>query len=486
MNYAALAPAIPELTLCAGAMLVLVADLWIPESARRHTADLALLVLGAVAASTFVYGQTGHIGEVFSSSAWTVYFRRLFLAGAALAVLGAREHVDRYARPRTGEYHALVLFSTVGMMLLPGVHDLLLFLVAFELMGIPLYVLATFQREGSGVPTERERAKRASEAGLKLYLVGAASTVLSIFGLSILVGLAGSTRFVDVNALPASPLVALGVVFLLAGMGFKIGAVPFHAWVPDTYQGAETPFVAFLSVTPKAAGIAAIVVLFRGAASTREAIWLPALVVLCVAAMTVGNLFALPQTNTRRLLGYSGIAQIGYMLLGIVAASTFGTAMTLFYLAGYLVTNMGAFFVLHAVAEADGGSDSLEDLAGLARRSPWLGMALLMFLLSLAGIPFVIGFWAKLSVFVAAYRAGLLGLVVAGAVLAVVGLFYYLQLARAAYMVAPRRTGTVAVTPGVRVAIVVCLLATVGMGLWPAPFVRAAERAAEAVGRGTP
>ena len=310
----------------------------------------------------------------------------------------------------------------------------------------------------------------AAEAALKLYLVGAASTAITLFGLSLVVGMAGTTRLAAVAAAPLGSLGAVGALLVVAGLAFKLGVVPFHIWVPDTYQGAPTPFVAFLSVAPKATGLAALVTISSLAPVG------PALAVVAAASMVTGSLLALPQTDLRRLLGYSGIAQMGVVLVAVAAGGPVAIGTAAFFLGGYLFTNLGAFLVVHAVA-ADGGRHDVAGLAGLARRSPWLGAALLVFLLSLAGIPFVIGFWTKLEVFLAAYRAGLGWLVALGVTMAVVSLFFYLRVARSAFMGEPEVPTPPRLGAPLCLAIVVCIVAVVGLGLWPRPLDEAAARA---------
>jgi NADH-quinone oxidoreductase subunit N len=273
------------------------------------------------------------------------------------------------------------------------------------------------------------------------------------------------------------------MLMVLGGMGFKVGAVPFHMWVPDTYQGAPTPFVAFLSVAPKAGGMAALAVVLLSGWAQHHAVWAPALGLVSAASMVVGNLFALPQRDARRLLGFSGVAQIGYVLIALCARSEEGVAMALFFIATYVFTNLGAFLVVHAAAQSSGGHE-LVKLAGLSRRSPWLGAALLVFLLSLAGIPFVVGFWAKLFVFLAAWRAGLSLLVALGVVVAVVGLFYYLSVARSTFMAEGDSTAPVRAGRPLQAAIAVCLVAVVGAGLYPRPLVEEAAKAASAFMQG--
>jgi NADH-quinone oxidoreductase subunit N len=292
-------------------------------------------------------------------------------------------------------------------------------------------------------------------------------------------GATGTTDLAGVARALATPgpLLILGMLLVLAGFGFKIAAFPFHMWVPDTYEAASTPFVAWLSVAPKAAGFVVIIRLYLAGAGTAALIWAPAIAVLAGMTMVTGNLMAIPQTNIKRLLAYSGIAHIGYMLVGLAALSAHGVGMVLFYLVAYLFGNMGAFLVVEAVARSE-QSDSIDAYRGLAQRSPLLALAMLIFLLSLGGIPFVAGFWAKLYVFWAAVERGMYGLVFLGAVLTVVALYYYLLVARRMYIEAPERPEPVRVPVLLGTAIAACVIGVVGMGLYPSPWVVLAQRVA--------
>lgn len=475
----ALRPLSIELMLLGAALLVFFVDLGLPHGQKRSVGILSALCLGMAFAATFFVDVSGPaLGGVYVGTAWGLLFTRIALAAGTLATLGALDHVDRHFPARQGEYHLLVLFSVLGMVLLPGARDLLVFIVAFELMGVPLSMLAAYAKsDGRGATSAH-----AAEAGLKLYLVGAASTAITLFGLSLVFGLSGTTSLAAIAETPLSPLLTVGMMLTIAGMAFKIGAVPFHLWVPDTYQGASTPFVAFLSVGPKATGLAALAMLV-GVAFARDREMLgPLLVIFVVASIVVGNLMALPQRDVKRMLAFSGIAQIGYMLMGLLAGTELGLGTLGFYLVGYVATNMGAFFVLEAVAP-DRASVTLEDLEGLSTRSPRLALAMLLFVLSLAGIPFVVGFWAKLYVFMALYEAGYGWLVFFGALMAIVSLWYYLQIARAVFM-GERKGGPVSVRPALGVAIALCLVGVVAMGAWPAPFIEGAAEAAAEFGEG--
>jgi NADH-quinone oxidoreductase subunit N len=287
--------------------------------------------------------------------------------------------------------------------------------------------------------------------------------------------MAQTTNIAALGAAGPTPLSTLGMLLVLSGLGFKIGVVPFHMWVPDTYQGSGTPFVSLLSVAPKLAGFAVLSLLFLQGLGTWSLDWVPVIAALSLVTILVGNLLALPQTNVKRLLAFSGVAQIGYMLMAFASASAEGLGVLLFYAAGYTVTNMGAFLIVQALA-AVGGDDSIDSFDGLAQRSPGLALSMLLFLLSLAGIPFVVGFWGKLYVFIAAWHAGLGWLV--GAVLAVVALFYYLQVVRAMYINPARDPLPIALPRSLKFAIAICIAFVIGMGAWPNPFVEATSEAA--------
>lgn len=406
---------------------------------------------------------------MFALDGLAVFAKRLFLAATTVGVLGGLATATPAYRRRCGEYHLLILASLLGMLVLASARDLVLLFVAFELMSMPLYVLAGFLK----------RDAMAVEAALKFFLVGSVSSAIMAYGLSFVYGAARTTSLAGAAKAFAAgdPLVTLGLLTAFAGFGFKIAAFPFHMWVPDTYEAGPTPFVAWLSVAPKAAGFVALFRVYFEGAGERVAYWMPVLAGLATITIIAGNLMALPQQNVKRLLAYSGVAHIGYMLVGLAAASATGTAMVLFYLVAYVFGNMGAFLVVEAVSRSE-GSEQLAAFRGLAQRSPLLALAMLLFLLSLGGIPFVAGFWAKLYVFWAAAQQGLYWLVLVGAVLTVVALFYYLLVAKRMYIEPPDRTDRVRLAPTLALAVGLCVVGIVALGLWPKPVVMAALRVA--------
>jgi NADH-quinone oxidoreductase subunit N len=449
-------------------LLVFLAGLAGGDAGRRWTGPLTIGGLSLLIALSLVPVAPPLVDDaLLAQDELTRFAQRLFLLSTLIAVLASSTATDETRTRRATEYHLLVLASLLGMMVLAGARDLILLFVAFELMSIPLYVLSGFQK----------REPIAVEAALKFFLVGTVSSAIMAYGISFVYGAAGTTALVAVGpALDArEPLVLLGLLALLAGFGFKIAAFPFHMWVPDTYEAAATPFVAWLSVAPKAAGFVALFRVYLEGGGERGAGWVPLVAALAALTIVAGNFMALPQENAKRLFAYSGIAHIGYMLVGLAAASPAGTAMVLFYLAAYTLGNMGAFLVIEALA-ISGGSTRVSAFRGLAQRSPLLALTMLLFLLSLGGIPFVAGFWAKLYVLLSAAEAGLYWLVFLGAVLTVVALYYYLGVAREMYVEAPLDRARVRVPPTLAVSLALCAAGVVALGVYPGPLVLAALR----------
>lgn len=460
----------PELALFALAVIVLVVGLVNQGDPSRLIGWFTLAGLLAAFGLTFVPQEGGSLfGGSFVLDELAVFAKRLFVAAAALSLLGSITLRQQAFDRRSGEYHFALVVSLLGMVVLASARDLILLFVAFELMSIPLFVLTGFLKRDEVAP----------EAALKFFLVGTASSAIIVYGMSFIYGITGSTAL---SAIPgaltdAHPLMLLGMALLLAGLGFKIAAFPFHMWAPDTYEAASTPFVAWLSVAPKAAGFIALIRLYIEGVGSAALIWLPVVSVLAGMTIVTGNLMAIPQRNIKRMLAYSGVAHIGYMLVGFAALSSSGVAMMLFYLVAYMFGNMGAFLVVEAVARSE-QSDGIDAYRGLAQRSPLLALAMLIFLLSLGGIPFVAGFWAKLYVFWAAVERGLYGLVFLGAVLTVVALYYYLLVARRMYIEAPLNRQPVPVPRLLASAIAICVLGVVGMGVYPSPWVDMVMRVA--------
>jgi len=454
------------LELGVGALMLIVFGVGV--FARRGVGALAAAGVFILVAVAFALAPSGPaLGGTFVQDGLAIFVKRVFLAATFIGVLSGLGSPDRVLTRRSTEYHLLVLASLLGMLVLASARDIIVLFVAFELMSIPLYVLTGFAK----------RQPEPIEASLKFFLVGSVSSAVMAYGLSFVYGASGSTSLAAIAKAPVSPMLMLGLLAALAGLAFKIAAFPFHMWVPDAYEAGPTPFVAWLSVAPKAAGFVTLFRVYFEGVGDRAGVWAPVAAGLATLTMLAGNLMALPQTNTKRLLAYSGIAQIGYMLVGLAAASASGTAMILFYLVAYVFGNMGAFLVVEAVARSE-GSEATTAFRGLAQRSPLLALAMLLFLLSLGGIPFVAGFWAKLYVFWAAAERGLYWLVLVGAVLTVVALFYYLLVARSMYIDPPTRTDRVVVAPALALSLILCVVGVVALGVYPKGVVMAALRVA--------
>ncbi|MBM3771789.1 MAG: NADH-quinone oxidoreductase subunit N [Acidimicrobiia bacterium] len=462
----------PEIGLFVLAVVVLLIGVIQRGDQKRVVGWITGIGLLGVLGSTLRLVEGGSVGDgMFVNDGLAIFAKQLLLGAGVISILGSLTLGHASFSRRSAEYHFALLASLLGMMALVSARDLLLFFVAFELMSIPLYVLTGFLK----------RDEATSEAALKFFLVGTVSAAFIVYGISFIYGVTGSTAIDTIPRALAEgqPLTWLGMGLMLVGLAFKIAAFPFHMWVPDVYEAATTPFVAWLAVAPKAAGFVAIIRLYVAGSSASDT-WLPVIVALAGVTTVAGNLMAIPQRNIKRLLAYSGVAHIGYMLIGLAALSDSGVAMVLFYLVAYLFGNMGAFMVVEAVARSE-RSEGIDAYAGLAQRSPLLALAMLIFLLSLGGIPFVAGFWAKLYLFLAAAEKGLYGLVFLGAVLTVVALYYYLLVARRMYIDAPVCSDRVRVPGLLGAAIATCAAGVVGIGVYPAPWVDLVKRVASAL-----
>lgn len=459
-----------EAGLVALAIAILVLDLvGGRDGSRLRLYAVAVVGLGVLLGMSFRLVPGAVFTEAWIQDGFAIYLKQIVLATGLLAVLASVAWVpERGFERRTGEYLVLLLFAMVGACALASAREFLTLFVAFELLSIPLYALAAIDKVRPEAP----------EGALKLFLFGSVSSAFLIFGLGLIFASAGTTFWLRVGALEYPSLFELGLVMVLVGFGFKVAMFPFYLWAPDTYQAAPTPIVAFLSVAPKAAAVVALFRLWLEAFAGRTESWLPTVAYVAAATMILGNLLALPQTNLKRLLAYSGVAHVGYVLSALASGTDFGAAMALFYFVAYLFSNAGAFLTIAAI-ESMGIEPTLDGVRGLVRRSPTIAGAFLVFLLSLGGIPFVLGFWGKLYTFLAAGKAGLWWLVFLGAILAVVALFYYLNVARCMFI---EHDGTEEPTPvpvPILAAVMLCVVLVTLGGLWPALFVEPALKAVQ-------
>jgi NADH-quinone oxidoreductase subunit N len=465
----------PEIVLVLWACMVLIIDLVVPAGvSRRPLLLVALLGIKVALIVTIVTG--GNPGAAFFGSlvvdGFAIFFKILFLVAAALVLLSSDAFIERVGE-HTAEFYALILFCTAGLMLMAATTELMAIFVALELSSLSLAFLATWNK----------RDLRSTEAGLKFFVLSAVSSAILLFGMALMYGITGSTylsKISEVLTKSASPAALLAMSMIVAGLGFKIAAVPFQMWTPDVYQGAPTPVTAYLSVASKAAGLAVVIRIFEvalGSGAIQES-WVNLFVVLSLVTMTVGNLTAIRQRNVKRMLAYSSIAHVGYVLMGLAASSAEGISSVLFYLLVYTFTNVGAFTVL-IVMTRNADNDDIEQYSGLARRAPILSFVFVCCLLSLAGVPPLAGFFSKLYLFWAAAQQGLYITVAWGLINSAVSLFYYTKVIRQMYLVDPTSDAEVRVGAAPGVSLAAAIIGVFVMGLWASPFINAALLAAQ-------
>lgn len=457
---ASLSFVLPELLLTAVAVVLLLVD-----DGRRERKGLTLSLAGGALLGAGGLAWASPDGVAFNMLTLDATGRllKVLLAGAVLMVLAFSSSFSGFAGSKEKPFHwgtfaGLLLLSTVGLFFLVSASDFLVILIAIELISVSSFVLTGFLRED----------RRASEAAIKYFMVGAFSAGLMVFGMSLLYGITGGTSLSALSGEGASTLPALplagALFFILAGFGFKLALVPFHMWAPDVYEGAPTPITAFLSVAPKAAAFGMMIRFFQN----HTALHVTALLaVLSAVTMTVGNLAALRQTNVKRLLAYSSVAQMGYVMMGIVAGGSAGIQAVLIYLAAYLFVNLGAFASVIVVGE-DAKTESIDGFSGLASRSLPLALTITVFLLSLTGIPPLVGFIGKFSLFSATLQVpGLVWLAVVGAVNSVISLVYYFSIVRLMFFGSTPRTDAVSVSNPLLTCLTLTGTVTLVAGVFP-------------------
>ena len=454
-----------ELSVSGWILLMLAADMLLPAARKTSMWLLALtgiVIFAAVLAWQQRTGLEGTFQGLFVLDQFALYFKWLFLVTAVAVVVMTREFHAKLGA-HVGAFYLLLLNALLGMLILASIRDLLMLFLGLELLTFSLYIMAAYLRTDA----------RSVEAGMKYLIMGSVSSGFLVYGIALLYGFAGGTSFEVIQAAlgrgPA-PLTALaGFLLILAGLGFKIAMVPFHLWLPDVYEGAPTPVVALLSVGSKMAGIVALMRLLYGVFLPLAWLWTGLLAILSAATLLYGNLGALPQTNIKRLLGYSSIGHAGYLLMGLATGSTAGMHAVAYYLLAYLFSNLTVFLVVTA-ATASVGGESLDDYRGLSKRSGVLAGSLFIGLLSLAGVPPLAGFVGKLLVLLAAVESRYLWLAAIGAVNVAVSLYYYLMVVKRMYLDAPRTTAPVPVSPAVCAALAGLILGILAVGTVQEPF----------------
>jgi NADH-quinone oxidoreductase subunit N len=480
----------PVLVVIVTGIVVLLIDLiitdWLSRRPLMWISSLGLLVGMATCGLLWLGGYVGKsaFGGFLVLDGFALFFEALFLLAAMLVILSATTFADR-EELFEAEFYVMVLFSTAGLMLMASGNELISIYLALEVTSLSLSFLAAWNKRdaiaGQGL--------KSTEAGIKFFLLSAMSTAILLYGMALLYGVSGATTLVDISRVltgAPSPAALLSVTMLVAGLGFKIAAAPFQLWTPDVYQGAATPATAFFSVGSKAAGFAVILRIFNGALPGISPEWSVLFGVLAFVTITVGNLIAIVQTNIKRLMAYSSITHVGYMLIGLAAANADGASAVMFYLLAYAFTNLAAFIVITIMANY-APDDEISGYVGLAQRSPALAMGLTLALLSLAGIPPFVGFFAKLYLFLAAIRVNSIGLqllVIWALIMSAVSLYYYGRVIHAMWMrdaVEPERVHPASFSQGL--ALAASTAGVVAFGIFAAPFLNAAVAASSIFGR---
>ncbi len=464
----------PIIIMTIAGIVVLMADVFFKRALKDKLAYLSLI--GIIIAGVVTFTQIGptvySFSDTFVVDNYSVFFNFIFLVSTAIVILMSVSYIKQEGI-NYGEYYTLILFATMGMMLMAGGSDLITIFLGLEIMSISLYVLAGFRRNRLD----------SNEASLKYFLLGAFATGFLLYGIAMLYGATGTTNIKEIAAFLANnpplsnPMIIMGSSLLIIGFGFKIACVPFHKWTPDVYEGAPTAITAFLSAGPKAAAFAAFFRVFLVSLPGLEPKWSTILWVLAVLTMTVGNVVAIAQTNIKRMLAYSSIAHAGYALIAIVAANSLGTASMLFYMLAYIFMNLGAFAVVIVLGRKGEENLMIEDYNGLGYKHPLLAITMSIFMFSLAGIPPLAGFVGKFYIFSAAIKSGYVVLAVIGVLNSVIAVYYYLRVTVAMYMKPPAREfAPLSLSPYMIVALIISIWGTIHLGIFPARIIEFAQK----------
>jgi NADH-quinone oxidoreductase subunit N len=470
-----LAPAAPEIFVLIMVCGILIIDLFLDE-ARRHVSLMLTLLTLLVAAMLAGLSGTG-VRHAFNGMFVADPMSQLLKVFICISVGAMLIYGREYARLRglfRGEFFVLALFSTLGMMVMVSATHFLTLYLGLELMSLSLYSMVALSRDSA----------TATEAAMKYFVLGALASGMLLYGLSMVYGATGSLQIAEVAGKIAShhanqTLLVFGLVFVVAGLGFKLGAVPFHMWLPDVYHGAPTVVTLLIGSAPELATFAFVLRILVAALGGQTLLieWQQMLILLAVLSMAVGNVTAIAQTNIKRMLAYSTISHMGFMLLGILAGSANGYGAAMFYIVAYVLTVAGAFAMIMLLSRAGYEADQLSDFKGLNQRNPWYAFIMLLIMFSLAGIPPAVGFYAKLSVFQAVMDRGMIWLAVVAVLFSLVGAFYYLRVVKLMYFDAPVDNAPLVSTPDVRALITANGLAVLVLGLLPGGLMELCQRA---------
>jgi len=456
--------ALPEITVLCMAMLILIADLFLARNDKLFIYIAAQVTL-LVAAYFLLAGQTNSVGFAFSAmfvdDPLSHALKLMTLLGASIMLVYTRQYMqlrDLF----TGEYYALLLFSVLGMMVMISGQSMLSIYVGLELLSLCLYALVAMNRDDA----------KATEAAMKYFVLGALASGMLLYGMSMIYGMTGSLDITDIASVlnesnTKNPVLILGLVFVVAGIAFKFGAVPFHMWVPDVYQGAPTSITMLISSIPKFAAFAMAIRLLSQGLAPLAIDWSGMLLLMALMSIVVGNVTAIAQTNLKRMLAYSTISHIGFLLFGLMSANLNGFASSMFYISAYVPITLAGFGMIILLSRQGFEAENLDDLKGLNQRSPWFAFMMLITMFSMAGIPPSIGFYAKFTVLQAALQAGHVIPVVFAVLMATVGAFYYLRIVKLMYFDAPQDHSPISAPFDMRLVLSLNASALLLLGIFP-------------------
>jgi NADH-quinone oxidoreductase subunit N len=456
--------ALPEIFVLSMAMFILLIDLFIKPANRIVVFMLAqATLLGAayITMTTHVASVTYSFSGMFVDDPMADVLKLMIYLSTSLMLIYTRTYITLRGMFR-GEFYALVLFAVAGMMIMVSGQHFLTLYMGLELLSLCLYALVAMDRDNA----------RAAEAAMKYFVLGALASGMLLYGMSMLYGATGSLNISEVassllNGVQNRPVLVLGLVFIVAGLAFKLGAVPFQMWVPDVYEGSPTAVTLFIGSVTKLAAFALVIRLLVQGLFVLAIDWQGMLIIMAVLSIVIGNITAIAQTSLKRMLAYSTISHVGFLLYGIMSASINGFASAMFYIVSYVLMTLAGFGIILLLSRKGFEADKLDDLKGLNQRSPWYAFLMLITMFSMAGVPPTLGFYAKFAVLQAALQAGMVWLVVFAVLMAVIGAFYYLRIVKLMYFDEPKDKAAIKSTPEMRWALSLNALALLGLGLMP-------------------
>lgn len=456
--------AIPEITLLGLACLILVVDLFVEQQNRVVTyllSQVSLLIVFVLTLVSFTGESRFSFSHTFVRDAMSDVLKLGVYVSVFIVFLYAKDYLKQRDMFK-GEFYALGLFGVLGMMILISAHNLLTVYLGLELLSLSLYAMVAMQRD----------SEAASESAMKYFVLGAIASGMLLYGMSMIYGVTGSLDLAEISQKAATAtnqmLLIFGMVFLIVGVAFKLGAVPFHMWVPDVYHGAPTSVTLYIASAPKIAAFAMLMRLLVDGLFSLQAHWEDILIILAIASMGIGNIVAISQGNIKRMLAYSAISHVGFLMLGVLTGQQSGFAASMFYALAYALMTLGGFGMIILLSRKGFEADRLDDYKGLNERSPWAAFMMLIFMFSMAGVPPFLGFWAKLSVLKEVVAAdSLIWLAILAVIFSIIGAFYYLRIVKLMYFDKPEDTESISANIDLKVALSVNSLMVLGLGLMP-------------------